>query len=499
MNKKSLNFDTLITVLNEVGAYIYTKDLNGKYTYANSLVLELFETSLDELIGKDDCDFFNEEEVKELLENDKKVFSGEIIETEEILTLKGECELKYFIVVKKPLYDENQNIIGMFGISTDITKQKILEKKILEQKTFLDTILDNVDAYIYMKDENRTFRYANSKVAELFRLPSEKIIGQKDSNVISKEAADSFWESDKQVLDSNEKIITEEHFENENIHTYYWSIKLPYLLEDNTRAVIGFSTDITQLKEQAKEIKEKDTILHQQAKNIALGEMLENIAHQWRQPLSAISSITSGIKLKKLAGVYDEKDLAKELQSITNAVNFLSETIDYFRGFMKDDNLKTTFKIEDIINKTLELILVDLKNHDIQIVTSFEDEEIHSYQNEFIQILINLISNAKDAFHENNIKEKIIFIEAKKENNFLNLKIKDTAKGIEEKNIDRIFEPYFTTKHKSQGTGIGLFMCQQIAIKSLKGKLSVSNCNYSHDKKNYTGACFTLSIPLEEN
>jgi PAS domain S-box-containing protein len=489
----------LITVLNEVGAYVYMKDLNGKYTYANNLVLKLFNTSLDDLFGKDDSYFFNLALANEILENDKKVFNGEILEVEEKNVIKETNETKYYIAVKKPLYDSNGRIYGMFGISTDITHLKKLENRLRKQKFLLDTVLNNVDAYIYMKDENRIFRYVNSKVANLFRKPIEEIIGKYDRDVIPVEIADVFWESDKEVLRTNDKIIIEEVFnDKEKGNIYYWSTKLPYLLEDKTPAIIGFSTDITILKSQEVQLKNKDKILYQQSKVAAMGEMIENIAHQWRQPLSIISTISSQIKLKKELNLYEKDtedlEIIKDLEKIVKTTGFLSDTIDYFRNFLRNDCSKEFFTLNSLITDVLELTSVELKINNISIIKEIEDINIFALKNEIIQVLINIINNAKDAYKNSDIQYKNIYIKAFSQNNDVIIELQDNAGGIDDKIIDRIFEPYFTTKHKSSGTGIGLFISEKIVTKHLKGEIKVENRNIKYDDIEYKGACFKINF-----
>lgn len=135
-----------------------------------------------------------------------------------------------------------------------------------------------------------------------------------------------------------------------------------------------------------------------------------------------------------------------------------------------------------------------LKNRNIIIVKNTQEIYISGFINEFIQVLLNIINNTLDAFEENNIENKFIFIDSYKENNLLILKIKDSAGGIKEDIIDRIFEPYFTTKHKSLGTGIGLYMSEEIVTKQLNGKLSVYNKSINYKNVNYFGACFKIEI-----
>lgn len=243
-------------IINETKAYVFIKDLNGCYTFANQLVLDLFKISQNDLTGKDDSYFFDLDISNELKKNDDFVMkSGQSIEKEESNIIKETGELKIYWSVKRPLYDKNENLIGIAGISTDITSRKMLEREIKEQKDLLNIILDNVDAYIYIKDTNRNFLYVNANTAELFRKPQEEIIGCKDIDVLPKEMADIFWESDKDVFLKNKKVSTEETIVDPNGQVkHYWSTKLPYTY-NNENVLIGFSSDITEvhlLKEKLK-------------------------------------------------------------------------------------------------------------------------------------------------------------------------------------------------------------------------------------------------------
>ena len=247
-------------IIDETKAYVFTKDINGCYTFANKLVLELFNVSLEELIGKDDSFFFDLEVSNELKKNDALVMEqGQYIEKEELNVVKETGAHNIYWSVKRPLYNKKGKVIGMSGISTDITERKMLVREIKEQKELLNIILDNVDAYVYIKDSKRNFRYVNAHTAELFRKSPEEIIGRKDTEVLPKEMADIFWESDKEVFGKNEKVSTGETIiDPKGEEKHYWSTKLPYELYGEN-VLIGFSSDITEiynLKEQLR----KDSI-----------------------------------------------------------------------------------------------------------------------------------------------------------------------------------------------------------------------------------------------
>lgn len=239
----------LSEVLNNVGAFIYAKDLTGKYIYANEMVSELFGLANKDIIGKDDSHFFDLSITNELKENDNKVIlQGLTIESEETNFVKATGELRTYQTVKKPLFDDDKNIIGMCGVSTDITEQKRLQDAMNEQKHLLDIVLNNVDAHIYMKDDQRTFKYVNSRTAALFGLPAEEVAGKKETEILPEEIAEHFYQSDKKLFETGERQTIEETVvDDEGNEHHYLSIKIPFYQEGKSPSLIGFSTEVTEL------------------------------------------------------------------------------------------------------------------------------------------------------------------------------------------------------------------------------------------------------------
>jgi two-component system, NtrC family, C4-dicarboxylate transport sensor histidine kinase DctB len=242
---------------------------------------------------------------------------------------------------------------------------------------------------------------------------------------------------------------------------------------------------------------EKNKIIFQQNKMAAIGEMIGNIAHQWRQPLSIITTAASSIKLKKELNILEDDEHNQSLNYIIDASNYLSNTIDDFQYYFSPNKSKNIFYTEDLINKLLNLISAEFKENNIYVIKKIENIEILNYENEILQVLINILNNAKDELKKDlNMPIGYIFIDLYKENETLIIKIKDNAGGIKEEIIDRIFEPYFTTKHQSQGTGIGLYMSEEIIVKHIKGSIKVSNEKFTYLNKEFIGAMFEITIPL---
>jgi signal transduction histidine kinase len=253
-----------------------------------------------------------------------------------------------------------------------------------------------------------------------------------------------------------------------------------------------------EVKIQVNKLREKDALLSQQNKLASMGEMLGNIAHQWRQPLSTISTASTGAKLQKEMDCLSDSQLNSALTTINDAAQYLSQTIDDFRGFFNPkNNIQKEFYIDDSIDKTFKLLSSQFIANNIGIIRNIKNYKLESVENKIIQVLINIFNNASDALVLKKEQKRLIFIDSYQKDNIAFIEILDNAGGIKDEIINRVFEPYFTTKHKSQGTGIGLYMSQDIINNHLKGELTVLNENFSFEGIDYTGAKFIIKLPLK--
>ncbi|WP_323592900.1 sensor histidine kinase [Aliarcobacter butzleri] len=252
------------------------------------------------------------------------------------------------------------------------------------------------------------------------------------------------------------------------------------------------------LKEYKRELDNKQAILYQQSKMAAMGEMIGNIAHQWRQPLSIITTATSGMVLQKQMGVLTDEFFFEASDRINHSAQYLSETIDDFRNFFIPNKEKSKVNLLEVFKKTLDLISAQFNSKEIKIIKNIETIEFESYENELIQALINILNNSRDELIKKD-GERFIFVDAYKNDDYINIVIKDNAGGVIKENLNKIFEPYFTTKYKSQGTGIGLYMTEEIITKHLNGTICVENVEFTYNEKEYFGAEFTIRIDLNTN
>ncbi|ADV46884.1 sensor histidine kinase [Nitratifractor salsuginis] len=240
--------------------------------------------------------------------------------------------------------------------------------------------------------------------------------------------------------------------------------------------------------------------LVQQEKMAAMGEMIGNIAHQWRQPLSVISTLATGMKTEKELGILNDKGLINSCTQINNNVQYLSETIEDFRQFIRGDHEKETFDAEELIESLKSLLNVQLKRHEITLETFIEPGlKILGYRNDLLQVLINLVNNAKDAFLEKGEEDRYIAVRMERtEKGAVLIRVLDNGGGIDDAILHRIFEPYFTTKDKSQGTGLGLHMTYRLIVEGMGGTIQARTVTFTYHDRQVKGAEFTIILPEDE-
>ena len=239
-------------------------------------------------------------------------------------------------------------------------------------------------------------------------------------------------------------------------------------------------------------IREKDKMLMAQSKQAVMGEMIEMIAHQWRQPLTAIGMISNNIAMELVLDELNTNTLQEDLHAINTQVHYLSTTIDDFRNFFKESKNREYVSSKSILKSINTLVYHQLKSQDIAIkITQCNENELYLYKNELMQAILNLISNAKDALIDNkpDLERKQITLSCKSDSQNLKIVVADNAGGIKKDILSKIFDPYFSTKKAKNGTGLGLYMSKIIIQEHLEGELSVQNSN--------EGAEFTIKIPLK--
>lgn len=275
--------------------------------------------------------------------------------------------------------------------------------------------------------------------------------------------------------------------------------KLFYDSKKHQSRFTGFHTNINDLVVLQEENQQKERMLYQQSKLASMGEMIGNIAHQWRQPLTVISVIASTISMQLQLNTLDKNATIKDIDKLLGTVDYLSSIIDKFRYFFNPNNEIENFSVCEAIKENLVIFESSYKSNNINLILNLDDIYISGYKFELMQVVINIINNSKDALSEKSIMDKeenYIFMKTDVKDKVLTLSIYDNAGGIDEELAEKIYEPYFTTKHQSQGTGLGLYMSNEIIKKHFNGKLSNKTIEYEYEDKNFKGEEFKIEIPL---
>lgn len=391
--------------------------------------------------------------------------------------------------------DKYRTIVFIQTHSPSELKLQLDEKSLdlLHEKRLLKTIIDIAPVRIFWKNKEGIYLGCNQAFLHDAGLSDEsQIIGKSDYDLVWKEDAERFREDDRRVRESgiSEINFLERQPQKEGKYLMLSTSKVP--LTDSlgkTIGVLGLYQDITKEHETKEELKQKEHLMLIQSRQAAMGEMLSMIAHQWRQPLSSISAVVINLQLQQALGNSAQEETAKLLEVIAGQIKYLSQTITDFRNFFKQDKEKKLVQPSELINHVLTLTGKLLEDDAIQLRLSLLcNKSFYTFPNELQHVFINLIKNAVDALIEKNQEEKWIGISCHEENEFIVFNISDNGGGIDATLKDRVFEPYFSTKHEKNGTGLGLYMSKTIVEKHLQGAISYANTG--------VGVTFSVKTPL---
>jgi len=393
-------------------------------------------------------------------------------------------------------------ILLLFKYTKAKNKEIKYQKQLIKNQDKLRNayiVYDNTNDGILITDENLSIIDVNHAFVLNTGYSKDEVYGHRPNMLKSNKHNSEFYKDMWESLNTNNfwngEIINKN--KKGELYTELLTINKVCDNEGKTKNYIGVFTNITNEKKQSILIKEKERFIFQQSKMAAMGEMLENIAHQWRQPLSIISTAATGIKMEKEFGTSKEAVEIERLTLINDSAQFLSQTIDDFRNFFKPDKEKEKFFIQEAVEQTLKIVSSKFRNRNIEIIQNIENIQVKVYKSELIQVIMNILNNARDVLEEKEINSRCVFIDISKQNNDVLIAIKDTGGGVKVELMNKIFDPYFTTKHQSQGTGIGLYMSEEIIRKHMKGSIKVENTQVQYNNKEYKGALFSIVIPLE--
>uniref|UniRef100_UPI004048E53C PAS domain S-box protein n=1 Tax=Aliarcobacter sp. TaxID=2321116 RepID=UPI004048E53C len=497
----------LKNIISTIPDMLWLKDKNGVYLMCNKEFEKFLGEKESDIIGKTDYDFLEKDMADIFTANDKIVINNSsVIKNDEWLTYASDKKRVLLETSKKALKNQDNEITGILGIAHDITKRVEKENELKElnkysyslaqsQKVLL-SLFDKGESVLFKWNNDSTWSvdYASLNVLNFFGYTRDEFLSNeiKYSSCIHK--------------DDLKKVMNEVNYAINNKLDYFkhepyrimtrdgdikWVLDYTVTQKENGEIInfIGYISDITeQMKNQE--------MLIQQSKLSSMGQMIGNIAHQWRQPLSAISTQATGMKLKKQFSNLSDDEFNYMCDSINHQVQYLSKTIDDFRNFIKGDRKYEEINLKKLIDKLLILLSGSIKNNDINVILDIEsDINFIGYENELLQCFINIFNNSKDALIDVNPSEKLLYIKGNINKNSIEISFKDNGGGIDEEILPNIFNPYFTTKHESQGTGLGLYMTYNLIVDGMNGSIEALNCEYEYKNINRKGIEIIITIP----
>lgn len=382
--------------------------------------------------------------------------------------------------------DENNLPKRIVGTHIDLSEIKDKESKILEEKEKFESIFINSNDGIALFDLDSRFLEFNDAYLNMLGYSKEEL---KEKTCIELTPE----EFRKESIEALENVIKEGSIEN---------FEKKCTKKDGSQITVNMSAKLLADKKNILTVTKNVTSLKQieeQERLISMGELISNISHQWRQPLTTITMAANNIKFDSELDELNSESVTEAMNIITENTNYLSQTIDTFREFLKENNEYLHISLNEVIKGALILTEASRKDNYIQLITELE-EDIHIYgnENELAQAFINILNNAKDVLVEKEVVEKYIFVTLKRNEDNIELSFLDNGGGINNEIISKIFEPYFTTKHQAVGTGLGLSIAEKIIREHHKGLIKIENKSFTHNNTDFKGACFTIVFPLNE-
>lgn len=472
MDNQQLNL--LSTLFNESLDAILILDLKTqKFILFNQKALELYNYTQEEIkkiTPKDlTLEFLTNEEMqkrqKTILEKGWDKF------TSKHKTKDGKA---LDVLIKSKKIELSPNYPLLYITINNIGKEKELEKE-------FETIFYTSNDGIATIDLDGNFTKFNDSFKQLSEYSYNELINISLFQLFPQTSKEKI----KRIITQIKKDKYIENFETTFITKYKKSmiIYMTINLMPNQKEILLIIKNFTLLK-----------LIDLEKKFKSLNELIQNISHQWKQPLSTISTIASGIRLQKELDLYNDSDLNDDMNKIVDITNSLSNIINNFDD-IAFENLEKSYGICELISETLDYMKEKFDKNNIKIIIDYNvDHKIYVDKSSFTEAISNILDNSIEAFIENYVVNRTIFIKTESQNNTFNLKIEDNAGGVDEKILSKIIEPYFTTKHQSQGKGLGLTNAYKTVVKTHKYLLSFNNYETIIDNKKYKGLCVSISF-----
>lgn len=510
-NKVYFALEPLPMVSYYMSKYAFNNIFISRYTnlyFSSAIAVNKNEMQLVEILNKTISDI-DENRQNEILKKWTNLNEKEFINYDLILKIIVGIAFILLILGYRQIILKKHN--KKLKLANDEIKEKNLQ--ILKQKELFEKIFKK-SAHGVLIIKNDKIEDCNEASLKIFNQEKKEILGKsfyelspiyQDSNKNSKE---SFQEKIKETIDNGQNFFEWKCLKSDS-NISWLEIVLTAIEIDNQALIHMVIRDINKRKKMERELEiltsnleykiqeeikkneEKTTQLIQQSRLAQMGEMISMIAHQWRQPLTAILATSNNLLIKiMLNEKIDKRTLKDELELINEYSLHLSSTVDDFRNFFKTDKRKITCYLEDLIDKSINIIKTSVESKNIKLNTNYSfNKAMNLYSTEIQQVILNILKNSEDALVEKEIINKEITIKTYEENNNAIIEISDNGGGVKENIIDKIFDPYFTTKKSKEGSGLGLYMSKTIINEHCKGKLIATNIK--------DGILFKIILPIE--
>lgn len=480
----------LKATLDNVGAYVYTKDFDGNYTFVNQMVCDLFQLPSEEIIGKSDENFFDLSVSNELRTTDRMVLdNNKKIEKEETNYIKNTNEVRTYWSVKSPLHDQSGKVTGLCGISTDITEKVKTEKELQKNNQLLKAILDHSPATIYLKNTDLKYSYVNLNATIEHGKTTEEILGKSVFDFHPLELAETLDKIDRSILETGEKFESIQTLSNAAGETKHITmLKVPLKIEGKVEGIIGITYDITDITLLKKQLEEQNTQLKSLLKerNLFMGM----VVHDLRNPIGSIMSISEIIE-----GESNNETVIELTKLIQEASSSMLTLVDNLLDISEIESGNLSLHKNKIDYTTLAGQIIDLnqfigdkKNISIEKIFEISGQTIEIDKSKIEQVLNNLLGNAIKFSHSGTKIQVRISIE----NNHIVTKVIDQGQGIKANEIDNIFQYFKKTStvptNREHSHGLGLAIAKKI-VEGHGGKISV-------ESELEKGSTFTFTLPI---
>jgi two-component system CheB/CheR fusion protein len=505
-------------IVKETQDIVVIKDLDLRVIATNMAFARVAgKESPEALIGKTDAEIFgisqDVEPVRSYMEDERtaqQLPRGASLDKEEkVLLFDGSTAV--YKTRKFPVHNQEGKVIATANISVDITAQKAQEERLKaliakevqkssESDIFYNKIFETANLGICLTDKNGRFVVVNPSYCSIYGYTEAELIGEHFTKVVPSQNHETMRALHDAFIAGEQKEIPQEWDavgrDGRQIRILATAGRLDNIVGGPYK--ITTITDMTEAYQMRLLQKHQEAMLIQQSKLASMGEMLGAIAHQWRQPLNVINCTTLDMRIKKELGVLDDAYFGEAIDELSRMTQSMSKTIDDFMNFFRPSKQKTFFDLHQCLEYAIDILSVQLHSHGIEVHNEVEEGVlVYGAKGELEQVILNLLSNARDAFEDQPEEgQKQIRLHVTHEDKAVVLVVEDNAGGMEKEVLERIFDPYFTTKGDKQGTGIGLYMSTTIMERTFNG--SIRAANWYNSANNRTGTRMFLRFPLKE-